>query len=114
MTDEEKSAAARQIQADRDLGDYQRAIENIAWLSAPSPTWACGTPVTRSDIYHFLELNRRNAERLEPKVSAQFPSLNYPHLLKGIDDEDITEVHRIQTGDFHDWLEGTQQERQMG
>lgn len=82
MTDEEKSAAARQIQADRDLDDYQRAVSNIKWLSGPSPTWACGTPVTRSDINNLLELNKRNAERLEPKVSAQFPSFKYPNLLK--------------------------------
>lgn len=82
-TDAEKSAAARSIQQDRDLQDYQRAISNIEWLSGDSPTWSCGTPLNRSDIGNLLELNRRIAERLAPKVSAQFPSIDYPKLLQG-------------------------------
>lgn len=73
---------AKQIQHDRDLSDYQRAASNVAWLSGPNPKWACGTPVTGSDIEHFLKLNRRIVTELEPKVAAQFPSIDYPNLLK--------------------------------
>lgn len=74
--------SSKQIQQDRDLEDYLRAVENVAWLSEPNPKWACGEPVTKSDIAHLLKLNQRIVTELEPKVARQFPSFDYPKSLK--------------------------------
>ena len=37
--------AAFMAEAERVRERYDRARENIDWLSAPKPVWACGTPL---------------------------------------------------------------------
>jgi len=67
-TREQKIKAVWLIQAARDLEDFNRATENIEWLSGPSPKFSCGTPVSSYDCESLLKLNKATAETLKPKV----------------------------------------------
>lgn len=38
--------------------DRKHHAERIDWLTAPNPTWSCGTPVNKSDIESMLRVSR--------------------------------------------------------
>lgn len=67
MTDQDATKARRAFMhhAMETRRQYDQALDNIAWLTGVMPTWSCGTPVSRSDVHHLLELNRKVAAYCE-------------------------------------------------
>ena len=52
-----KKVAGWIVEAQRRRSEYDNAVSMLEMLSAPSPVWACGTPVTPHDILNFRRLN---------------------------------------------------------
>lgn len=50
--------SAMQIEAQRRAESLARHKERIEWLSLPSPKWADGVPVAKSDIQQLLRQSR--------------------------------------------------------
>jgi hypothetical protein len=61
----EMSKAAYEIQAARTRDEYDRAKDNIEWLSDQSPVYACGERVAKHDVHKLLGLNHRVVEYIE-------------------------------------------------
>ena len=43
---------------------HKQAVENVAWLSEPNPVYACGTPVSRGDVFKLRKLNEARVAKL--------------------------------------------------
>lgn len=65
MKQDHPGYAAFMVEAERVRERYDRALENIEWLTAPNPTWACGTPLSRSEIENLLQVNRNVVDYTE-------------------------------------------------
>ena len=67
MADAETIQAAQNVQQERDLTDYHRAMDNIRWLSQADPLWADGEKLSPSDHVKFLKLNRKTRHVWNPR-----------------------------------------------
>lgn len=54
----EKTARAKEIQAERERADRRNHEERIVWLTAQSPVWGCGTPVAEHERVRMLQESR--------------------------------------------------------
>lgn len=77
---------AYMLEAKRVRERYDLALENIDWLSAQKPTWACGTPLARSEVDTLLQVNRNVVEFTERhcsehlKATTRLPSASNHHI----------------------------------